>query len=177
MLTHHVASSRCIVMIYCDESSWFSLIVLIHRDSVWSFWSSVMNHHDASRWCIMIFHHDDSSWWTMMIDRYVAPCGPERIPFRVYMALFAMGTITFLPRRLCAVAPIVFSSTWELYQPWACHETSTVPIPISYCNQVGCHSVRLPRYARAKNMTMQLPLPKVSYSPDNTHNTQDTQIP
>ena len=50
----------------------------------------------------------------MMIHHYEAPRGPERVPFRVVMALFAMGVMTlfqalvFCRGGLFARAPMAF---------------------------------------------------------------------
>jgi len=99
-----------------DAPSWW---VMTHHDD--SLWWSIMIHHDAasrdSPWLIMTNHwfvmmnHDDESWWFMNHHAWImmrlmnhhceAPWGPEGIPFRVVMALFAMGALTFSQATFC----------------------------------------------------------------------------
>ena len=47
---------------------------------------------------------DDVSCW-MLIYHYEAPRGPERAPFRVAMAIFAMGTMIFSRGPFLPLAP------------------------------------------------------------------------
>ena len=118
------------VTIHHDDSSWWRIAMHHHAESWWPSWGIMMNHRDASWWLIMMSDthssscwgmrsRQDETWWPIIVNHvhhYEAPCGPERIPFRRFMAFLpwtpGQSKASFCHGCLFATAPTLLFHTF-----------------------------------------------------------------